>query len=294
LVAGPKGAFFLRSIDPALDIVCVTSYPSRGLRYDAFAEIRALCEQRRLPYRDFESIKGREATIDADLIFMVGWQWLLSPADGNLDERFIVLHDSLLPKLRGFNPTVTAIIAGDSTCGVTAFRPDGGVDSGPMCGQRALELSGRAKIGETYERLGELCADLVCDVAQQYAAGTLQFTQQPHVNATYSLWRGEDDYEIDWSLSAERICRFVAAVGWPYLGAKTAVNGNAIRVDRIEPMPDLDFPLRQPGKIWSLRDGTPSVVCGSGMVNIVEARDERGDPYRFTALRTRLGAPRSL
>jgi len=289
LVAGPKGAFSLRSLDPALDVACVASYPSRGLRYDALSEIRALCEKRSYSFCDFESIKGREAEIEADLIFMVGWQWLLASETGSLDERFIVLHDSLLPKLRGFNPTVTALIAGHRTCGVTAFRPGDGVDSGPTCGQRVLELSGYALVGETYERVGEMCADLVRDVARRHAAGTLQFVEQRHEDATYSLWRGEDDYAIDWSQPAEQICRLVAAVGWPYLGAKTSVNGSTIRIDRVEPIPDLEFPLRQPGKLWSLRDGTPAVVCGAGMVRILEARDERGEPYRFTALRTRLG-----
>lgn len=290
MVAGPKGAFCLRSIDPALDVACVVSYPSRGLRYDALSEIRAFCEKRSYPYRDFEAIKGRETELDADLIFMVGWQWLLSPADGKLDERFIVLHDSLLPKLRGFNPTVTALIAGEPACGVTAFRPDGGIDSGPTCGQRVLELSSCPAIGDTYQRLGALCADLVRDVAQGAAEGTLRFAEQQHGDATYSLWRGEDDYAIDWSLSAEHVCRFVAAVGWPYMGAKTTVNGTEIRIDRVEPSQDMNFPLRQAGKVWSLRDGVPTVVCGTGMVRILEARDERGDAFRFTTLRTRLGA----
>ena len=57
----------------------------------------------------------------------------------------LIFHDSLLPKLRGFNPTVTALIAGEIEIGVTAFSPIGGdapvADFGPILVRRRLSDS---------------------------------------------------------------------------------------------------------------------------------------------------------
>ena len=52
---------------------------------------------------------------------------------------------------------------------------------------------------------------------------------------------------------------------------------------------DLPFAIRQPGKIWSIRDNIPSVICGSGMLRILEAEQEDGTPVLFSKLRCRLG-----
>ena len=51
----------------------------------------------------------------------------------------------------------------------------------------------------------------------------------------------------------------------------------------------MKFEIRQPGKIWSLQDGEPVVVCGAGMLAIVAARRLDGRPVHFRFLRRRLG-----
>ena len=47
----------------------------------------------------------------------IGWRRLISGIEG----RLIVLRDSLLPKYRGFAPTVAQLLAGESEIGVTAL-----------------------------------------------------------------------------------------------------------------------------------------------------------------------------
>ena len=51
------------------------------------------------------------------------------------------------------------------------------------------------------------------------------------------------DYRINWALSAKQIPRFVDAVGWPYMGAKSVLQGREIRIDRVEPCRDLAFAI---------------------------------------------------
>ena len=288
LAAGPKGANFLRNFSRDEMVDLVVSYASKGLRHDAHAEIESICRRKGYKLSARENVRPEDYA-SADLILLIGWQWIST----KLDQRFVVFHDSLLPKLRGFNPTVTALIAGDAEIGVTAFSPIGGdaslADSGPIFGQEKIPVRYPTDIRSVYERLGEAYCRLANRVLDAAAVGPLSFSQQDETSATYSLWRGEEDYQIDWTASADQVCRFVGAVGWPYMGAKTLVQGREIRIDRVEPFHDLVFVNRSPGKIWSLAGGIPIVVCGSGMLRIMEAREKDGSPVRFASLRARLG-----
>jgi methionyl-tRNA formyltransferase len=287
LVAGPKGVNFLRNFNPGATVEHVISHPTKGLRLDALAEIKSLCAAR--GYRFGERAEmAADAYKSADLVLLIGWQFLLSQLDG----RFVVLHDSLLPKLRGFNPTVSALIAGEAEVGVTAFSPIGGQDgvpdSGPIFGQERIRVEYPTTIGLVYEQLGFAYCRLADRVFAAASSGTLSCSVQNAREATYSIWRDEEDYRIDWNKPAEQIRRFVDAVGSPYMGAKTSLQGREIRIDAVELRPDVVFSERCPGKLWSLADGGPDVVCGSGMLRLVKAREAGGSPVKFTSLRSRL------
>ena len=208
-----------------------------------------------------------------------------------IDSRFIVFHDSLLPRYRGFAPTVAALIAGDTTIGVSAFRPEPGVDTGAIIDQEPLDIAYPATIREVYQQLGGAYANLARRLLARAEQGPLAGVAQVESAATYSLWRDEDDYAIDWTQSANQIRRFVDAVGWPYLGAKTRYLGEEIRIGQAEVLPDLKFVNRQAGKLWSIGPtrATAEVVCGDGVLHISEAKFADGRPVLFTSLRQRLG-----
>jgi methionyl-tRNA formyltransferase len=287
-VGGPKGANFLRSFRSDASVELVVSYPSEGWRQDAYAEIQEVCRDKRYKLIVRNDVRSADFA-SANLVLLIGWQFLTK----DLDPRFVVFHDSLLPKLRGFNPTVTALIAGEKEFGVTAFSPIGGntavVDSGPVFDQEKLQIQYPVTIRSVYDQLGLAYCRLAERVVQAATLGPLSFSKQDESEATYSIWRDEHDYKINWALSAEEISRFIDAVGWPYMGAKSWLQGREIRIDRVEVGRDLVLVNRCPGKIWSLASGVPEVVCGSGLLRIHEAREANGSPVIFKSLRTRLG-----
>jgi len=283
LVAGPKGLNFLERFPRRFEVTQVISYASRGFQLDTCAAIREICRSRGYAYVDRREFLGPPD--NGDVILLAGWQHLEDFASKNA----IVFHDSLLPQLRGFNPTVTAMIAGATQLGVTAFAPGSEVDAGPIYGQEAIAVAYPLTILKAYEYLGIAYAALAERLLDEISHGPLPFREQDFSAATYSLLRDEDDYWIDWSASAAQIRRFVDAVGWPYLGAKTTMGGRVIRIVRVEEAPDLTFPLRQHGKLWPSSGGNPFVICGYGMLNILEAHDENGKPVTFNAIRLRLG-----
>lgn len=284
MAAGTKGSNFLHSLPSNFRKANVISRHVPGLQHDALSDIKSLCRKRDWDYIDW----GEHATAaieSADLVILVGWRHLVAGDH----RKFVVMHDSLLPRLRGFNPTVTALILGEKRHGVTAFRPECCADTGPVCGQEEISISYPTRIREVYEMLGEAYARLTVRIIDNLETGELSFVPQDASLATYSLWRDESDYFIDWNWPADQIARFVNAVSWPYLGAKTALEGRQIIVDRVTVLDDLCIPLRESGKVWSITNNVPTVVCGSGMISLLSARDCNGAPVEFKTLRSRLG-----
>ena len=52
---------------------------------------------------------------------------------------------------------------------------------------------------------------------------SLKTTTQNESEATYSLWRDEEDYRIDWNQSSKEIRNFIFALGFPYKGASAYI-----------------------------------------------------------------------
>jgi methionyl-tRNA formyltransferase len=94
---------------------------------------------------------------------------------------------------------------------------------------------------------------------------------QDEEKATYSLWRDEEDYKINWNHNAADIKRFIDAVGFPYLCAFSKIKGRTIRVINAEIEQDVIIMNRDSGKILFFKGNEPIVVCGKGLLRITEA-----------------------
>ena len=79
---------------------------------------------------------------------------------------------------------------------------------------------------------------------------------QDEKEATYSIWRDEDDYKIDWSKSSDEIKRLIDAIGYPYSGAITSNSkGERIRILDAEIIDDVFCEVRHPGKVIFINKG---------------------------------------
>lgn len=209
-------------------------------------------------------------SVDAELIVCVGWKYLISEEVSALvGGNIVVAHDSLLPKLRGFAPLPTALIAGDQKAGVTFLQASDSVDAGPIYWQREFEIESSDTIRDLIRKTLPLYQEGVhLALTGRFASPRLQ----NELNATYSIWRDEEDYRINWTESAEVIERTIRALGPPYLGARTTLYGQDVIVSGAVVVQDLSFAIRQPGKVWSIDSrGRPTVVCDKGMLLITSA-----------------------
>jgi methionyl-tRNA formyltransferase len=194
----------------------------------------------------------------------IGWRWIISDTN-----KLIVFHDSLLPKYRGFAPVVNALINNEKSIGATALFASDDYDSGAIISQAKIELEYPIKIADAIELMADAYSRLCLDLVDQIISNDeIVGQKQNESDASYSLWLDDDDYYIDWSNDAFYIQRFIDAKSFPYLGAKSIVNGSAVRIFDAEAIeaPIIENPV--PGKVMFLSDGEPSVVCGTGLLRI--------------------------
>jgi methionyl-tRNA formyltransferase len=252
---------------PGVQVVAVVGARDARVVEDGLGAIRSCCAEAGIPWLDRTATELPEA----DLAMAVSWRWIIEVGDRPL----VVFHDSLLPRYRGFNPLVTALINGDPRIGVTALLGVWGFDRGPMLGQASVPVTYPITIQAAIDAISPLYVELAEKVLDDLLAGRpLAGFPQDEALATYSLWRDEEDYRVDWKLPAARIRRQVDAVGEPYQGASCLVEGRLARIRGAEALPDVSIENRTPGKVLFIEAGQPVVVCGEGLLRITGLEEE--------------------
>jgi methionyl-tRNA formyltransferase len=281
---GFKGAKFLSGlIDLKIPIIGIASYPQLDDRSKGYETIAELAARIGVPLTTTKT-----PPLDTDgITFVVGWQYLFKEHPPNV----IVFHDSLLPRYRGFAPTLTAMLNGDTVVGVTALQLAPKVDSGPIVAQRAIPVTYPAKISHVLAQQAGAMVVLAEEIVRSAEINGINGKKQDDAQATYSLWRDQTDYEIDWSRRSEEIARMIDAVGYPYDGARTHIRDLEIAVDDATVVEDLQFERRDVGKVWRLDDQRPVVVCGSGLLRLERFHPRDGGNFSVK-LRMRFGGNR--
>ena len=286
---GDKGAYCLEQFLTArgADAVAWVVYADDAKTSDSGAQrIRGLCDTHRVEAFERRAMPGSLPTADA--AFAIAWRWLIAASDPQL----VVLHDSLLPDLRGFAPLVTSLIEGRTRIGVTALLATEQFDEGPLLGQKAVEITYPMRIAEAINCVLPLYDGLVQEVYEQLSHQLpLVGLQQNHGEATYSCWRDDRDYRIDWNFDAAVIARFVDAVGAPYAGASSTANGRLLRIDSALEIDDRHVQGRQQhvGKVLMKNGRFPVVICGRGLLKLTEVRfdDDHSDALEKLGFRVR-------
>lgn len=274
---GMKGLISLKLLEKRFHkrIELVTIGRDSKVQNDYSKEIEKNCLSLKIPF----NYRGDSSELESDKTiagFAIGWKWLISTS-----APVIVFHDSLLPRHRGFNPLVTCLINKEPKIGVTALKATSEFDAGPICGQRSVRIKYPIKIERAIEKVSKLYAALLNQSIEDLLNGTLSFEEQDEEKATYSLWRDEEDYSIDWSKSSEEIQDFINAVGYPYQGASTVLDGTTLRIFDARSEPDVEIENRQPGKVLFKNDASIYVVCGYGLLKISKLF-EKNKEYDFS------------
>lgn len=269
-----KGYDVLKSLinNGYIDIIDkVVSSKDSNVENDYYSDIKLLSNKHKIPFFD----RKDSYSVTSSYCFAISWRWLIEQSENTV---LIVFHDSLLPKYRGFAPLVNMLINKEPRIGVSAIFADREFDTGDIIAQKSIGISYPIKIHKAIDVLTPLYAELMCEICSKLKKGEKpQAIKQDESKATYSLWRDEEDYRINWSMDSESIKRHIDSVGYPYKMASVIIDGELFRIGDAEVVPDVFIENRSVGKVLFMKNGCPVIVCGEGLLKITEMTDEKGN-----------------
>lgn len=202
-----------------------------------------------------------------DAFLVVGWYHMIPKSWRDLAPAY-GLHASLLPDYSGGAPLVWAMINGEVKTGITMFKMDDGVDSGPIIGQVEEKIFPEDTISTLYDRIEERGIELLKEILPQLVCGKLKLRPQDELNRRIMPQRSPKDGLIDWTKDSSFIDRFIRAQTKPYPGAFTTFSDKPLHIWK-STVSTKDL-LKPPGSITKFNDRNYHVTCGNGSIILEE------------------------
>ncbi len=190
----------------------------------------------------------------------------------------IQFHPSLLPKYRGPSSISWPIIRGDTKTGLTIFRPNEGLDEGPVILQKHCDIGPDETIGEVYfNKLFPMGVKAIIEAADLVFTGKHTETVQDESAASYEGWCRAGEAHIQWASHVDFVYNVIRGTN-PAPGAWTTLNGKKVQI----------FDARKhlfrkygdvPGKVGEVAEVTDSsfkVTAQGGVIEVLRARGEDG------------------
>jgi methionyl-tRNA formyltransferase len=223
-------------------------------------------EEKKVRCHKFTSLSELASAISgSDLLLTIGFGVLLPaqildlPINGCLN-----LHFSLLPRWRGAAPVQRAIEAGDLLSGVTVFRLDEGMDTGPIYSIKRFALDSDITSDELFDELQMLGVEAVQESLEAILDGQKPIPQS-NEGASRAAKITKEECEIDWNSDAQSISRKIRAfTSLP--GAWSRFRGEIVKIDSVH---ETEIEL-EPGQIKEfskeLLVGTKSCALSIGFL----------------------------
>jgi methionyl-tRNA formyltransferase len=264
------------------DIAAVFCAPEKpGAKADP---LRAAAEEKGLRVFQFKSLRGDDAhealkSLDVDLGIMA---YVLQFAPDTFTQiprlGTIQYHPSLLPKYRGPSSINWPIIRGDTRTGLTIFRPNEGLDEGPIVLQRECDIGPDETIGEVYfNKLFPMGVQAILDAADLVAAGKHREQAQDESHATYEGWCRDAEARIHWAHHADFVYNLIRGCN-PAPGAWTTLNGQKIQIfdarkHSFRRYADVSGKI---GEVSAVSDASFRVTAQGGAIEVLRARGADG------------------
>ena len=211
-------------------------------------------------------IRAAIAQLQPDLVIAISFGNLIK-SDALADPKYgwLNLHFSLLPKYRGAAPVQWALLNGETETGVTVFKLDEGMDTGPIYAQRRLDLVGNERCGSLLERLSQIGVEALLETLDLIEAGVAPTQQRGSSSRAPKI--SKSDARINWNESAQQIDRLIRAMD-PEPGAWAEFRNSRIRFGKVEVSADSGLP----GSI--IHGEHLAIATGSGSLLVHELQPE--------------------
>ena len=210
--------------------------------------------------------------LEADLMIVAAYGLILPVSILNAPRLGCInIHGSILPRWRGAAPIQRALLANDSSTGVTIMQMDSGLDTGGMISKQVLPINPSWTSFDLHEQLKQLGADLLINTLPIIELGQMQPEAQDESQANYAAKLSKAEAEIDWHKSAEQIAREIKAfIPWPV--SYTHLDGKLVRVWQASL--DNTRTVRELGDVLEHNNDGVYVSCGDAVLCIEELQFE--------------------
>jgi methionyl-tRNA formyltransferase len=272
----------VRLLEAGHDVVGVYAPPA-GARPDPLA---AEAEQRGLPLFRHPRFRRKGAAIPelveehrklgAELNVLAFVTVILPPeiVDGPRHAS-LCFHPSLLPRFRGGNALAWQILLGATETGVTVFRPDAGVDTGPIAVQKGGVAISPTDTAATlyFDKLYPLGLDAIAEAVAAIDAGTAALRAQSEADASHQGLVDDAVARLDFAKSAAELDRWIRGCdpqpgAWAQRGADTVrcFDGSLLR----------EGTTARAGEVIRVDGGAAFIAARGGLVRVGRARAGEG------------------
>lgn len=218
-------------VDKAYNIVAVVTVPDkpagRGQKLRASA-VKEYAVSQNLPVLQPEKLKDEAflselKSYKADLQIVVAFRMLPEVVWAMPRLKTFNLHASLLPNYRGAAPINWAIINGDDKTGVTTFFIQHEIDTGNIIAQEEVAIGPNMDIGELYEQLMTIGAQLVTNSVDAIVEERVCPKKQDEglaMNPAPKIFKA--DCQIEWNKEALKVHNLVRGLS-PYPAAWSVI-----------------------------------------------------------------------
>ncbi len=270
---------FLARKDEVAGVFCAPEKP--GAKPDP---LRVLAEERGLKVFQFPSLRVPEAhdalkALNVDIGVMAYVLQFAPDTFVHLPRLgTIQYHPSLLPKYRGPSSINWPIIRGDTKTGLTIFRPNEGLDEGPVILQKTCDIGPDETIGEVYfNKLFPMGVKAMLEAADLVFAGKHTETAQDEAQASYEGWCRAGEARLQWSNHVDFVYNLIRGTN-PAPGAWTTLNGKKVQILDARKHVFRRF-ADVTGKIGEVAEVSATsfkVTAQGGLIEVLRARGEDG------------------
>ncbi len=179
---------------------------------------------------------------------------LAAPARGCLN-----IHASLLPRWRGAAPIQAAILAGDTSSGITIMQMREGLDDGPMLLAASVPITPDSTGRSLHDALAPLGARLILEALERSPLPRPQLAG----GVTHAPKLTREDGRLHWPEPAAALDRRIRAMH-PWPGAFTLLDGQPLKILSATPDPEAAA-AASPGTVL---DEALLVATGTGTLRI--------------------------
>jgi methionyl-tRNA formyltransferase len=166
---------------------------------------------------------------DLDWLFIIGWSQIAKPETFNASKfGTIGAHPTLLPIGRGRAAIPWAIIKGLDKTGVSFFKMDEGVDTGPILGQFEILINESTTATELYKDVDKAHETLIKNLWGKLVEGQFELKMQDEALATYWEGRTPEDGLLNKEMTVNQVATLVRATTKPYPGAFILEDGSKV------------------------------------------------------------------